>query len=126
LQFSKPKKTQQRKRVKYKNASSVSLKAESIALENKEKVDKRRERYKGREHKRERERERERGQTGGIKVSMEGGKSETGNKRTKLTPVEYWERDDDDDGGTKRSPNGVYFIGLVAYQRQRILCVDSL
>jgi hypothetical protein len=24
--------------------------------------------------------------------------------------------DDDDDGGTKRSPNGVYFIGLVAYQ----------
>ncbi len=41
---------------------------------------------------RESEREREREQTGGIKVGMEGGKSETGNKRTKLTPVEYWER----------------------------------
>jgi hypothetical protein len=40
----------------------------------------------------ERERERERGQRGGIKVGMEGRKSETGNKRTKLTPVEYWER----------------------------------
>jgi hypothetical protein len=28
----------------------------------------------------------------------------------------------DDDGGTKRSPNGVYFIGLVAYQGREIVC----
>jgi hypothetical protein len=43
------------------------------------------------ERERERERERKRADRR-DQMGMEGGKSETGNKRTKLTPVEYLER----------------------------------